>query len=110
RPDNHISRYELAKMLALALHLNVIEPAGDGHWADSFVAAVQNAGLMQGTSTDDFIFDGEGLVTRAQMAVIIGRLLGYESEVDLSAFSDYADVPDWAQAGFAAAVAHGLFE
>lgn len=105
RPEAQVTRYELAKMLAVLAQLEVSTEPSD-HWAAHYVQAVVNAGLMTGTETG---FDGDAVVTRAQIATIIARLLADRVQPgDLSRFSDAGDIPAWAVNGFAVAVGAGI--
>jgi subtilisin family serine protease len=82
RGGEALSRAEAAVLLARALAL----PAGEGRlpfrdkgeippWALSSVLAVHEAGLMVGR--DDLSFDARAPLTRAEAAVVIGRVLNY---------------------------------
>lgn len=101
-----MTRFELAKMLAAALKLPLDDESFD-HWADRYVAAVTKAGLMTGT---DRGFDGNAVVTRAQIAAIVARLFEAFPHGDVSVFLDAGDIPAWAADGFAIAVGARIFE
>lgn len=79
RPDNYISRAELAVLLCnikgLPTDKNVRTGFWDvdaSHWACSYIAAAVNSGLLQGYP--DGSFKPEALVSRAQAASILTRL------------------------------------
>lgn len=55
-------------------------------------------------------FDGESVVTPAQVAVIIARLLGVLPRGESDTFSDTGEIPEWAVDGFANVVAAGTFQ
>ncbi|MGQ9531478.1 MAG: S8 family serine peptidase [Desulfotomaculales bacterium] len=82
RGGQALTRAEAAVLLARALTL----PPGEGRlpfrdkgeippWALSSVLAVHEAGLMVGR--DDLTFDAQGALTRAEAAVVMGRVLNY---------------------------------
>lgn len=112
-PNRPITRFEASKVFALLLSLLDIEPDLDSSnsedWAQIYVDAVIEAGIMQGRGSS---LAGDEPVTRAEIAVILGRNLGgapQKPEV-LNQFADHKDIPDWARDGFAIAVAHGFFQ
>lgn len=85
RGGQALSRAEAAVLLARALAL----PPGAGRlpfrdrgaipsWALSSVLAAHEAGLMVGR--DDLTFDAQGALTRAEAAVVLGRVLNYRGE------------------------------
>jgi hypothetical protein len=115
RPNDTATRYQMAKVLALALRLDVVHadlsvlqrlPDGDliPEWVKPYVAAVVFSGVMQG---GDAGFQGGALVTRAQMATLLGRILGQGDTARLN-FSDMGAIPGWAQEGVSRSVAAGL--
>lgn len=79
RPDDPVRRAELAVFLRRALHLNpppeleVFPDVPADHWAASSIAALKAAGLIAGYS--DGTFHLEDQATRAQLAVILERVL-----------------------------------
>ena len=114
-PDEAVNRYQIAKVLALAAGLDVAhadlqvlatlpDAAEIPEWARPYVASVVGADLMNGTGSG---FNGSAAVTRAQMATLLGRLLPGSDTAPLD-FTDAADIPLWAQAGAARAVAAGI--
>jgi|GEM_PF-4604394 len=77
-PNRVLSRAEIAAILARIQGLthSGVATFGDvasGHWAEGYIAAVQQAGLMNGYEGDLFR-PGQG-VTRAEVVVIFNRLL-----------------------------------
>ncbi|MFS0726924.1 Ig-like domain-containing protein [Paenibacillus sp. 1P07SE] len=94
QPDRVLSRAEIAAILSRIEGLTHTGTAtfGDvasGHWAEGYIAAVAQAGLM--TGYDGKLFKpGQG-VTRAETVVIFNRLLGREPLIDGSEPS-WADV------------------
>ena len=68
-------------------------------------SAVQN-GLLNGSNGE---IDGNGLLTRAQLAAIVGRAFGADKAADLSGFTDVR--PDaWYHNDMAVSVAMGAFQ
>ena len=100
RPDQSITRAELAKTLATAYELIAAshqEQFTDtkGHWAEDFIAALTEAKII--TGYPDGSFKPEAPVTRAEMVVMLTRLLKIGTEEEhytiefIPTFSDLAD-------------------
>ena len=108
-PDRGMTRAEFAVMLCRWLGLDGADyaqtelPFADAGaiepWALDAARAMYAEGIMLGTGQADgtVTFDPNDVVTRAQAMTMLGRLQkrGYPA-ASLSAFSDSADVPDWA--------------
>ena len=100
RPDNEITRAEVAVMFAKILNLDVSSSGGqiysdvpESHWAFKYVNAVSKAGLFKGY--DGNIFKPNNSITRAELATAIFRDLKLEEVVPLEThFSDI--VGHWA--------------
>lgn len=98
-PDKPTRRAELAVMLVKALNLPLENRKLDfsdlttGHWAYSYIAAAQKAGIISGYP--DGKFKPDEYVTRGQMAVMLAR--AYSLERNRQA-ADFRDVPSsyWA--------------
>jgi hypothetical protein len=82
-------------------------------WALPSIQGVALLGVMNGTGQGKF--DPAGTTTRAQLAVVLARLLGWPAASPQAApppqaasFRDWAAVPAWAQPAVAAAVAQGI--
>ena len=123
RPEKHITRAEIAAILARALKL---EP-GDEHelhfednakiptWAKGAVAAVAKEGLVKGypQASGGLNFDAERPVTRAELTVLAARIiekkLGTISGAPLF-FSDVSDIPAWAREALGLVVAEGIID
>ncbi|NLM36932.1 MAG: S-layer homology domain-containing protein, partial [Firmicutes bacterium] len=78
RPDQSITRAELAKTLAVAYGLKEAAHQGQfpdtkGHWAEDYIAALAEAKII--TGYPDGSFKPEAPVTRAEMVVMLTRLL-----------------------------------
>jgi hypothetical protein len=109
-------------MLATVLHRLAGEPAapagqgafGDvpaGQWFTEAVAWASANGIVGGYSAS--VFGTDDPVTREQIAVLLYRyaeLMGYDvsASVDLSAYTDAADISEWAREALAWANAAGL--
>lgn len=113
RPDDPATRIDFAVWVANALELSPaaapaeppfadwdeIDPQAQGH-----VLAAVEEGLIRGY--DDGTFKPQGVLTRAEMAVIFGRALeklGVKAEERFRhAFADGDEIPDWALPALAA--------
>jgi len=117
-PDELINRYTAAKTFALAMNLDITHPdytlfnqlsdrAKIPADLKNYVAAVLNANVMIGTGPNGFL--GELILTRAQMATIIGRVIrtGIEGPID---FSDALSIPVWARSGVGRSVAYHIVD
>lgn len=113
-PESDVTRAQFATLLVKA---DGLAPVASGQtpfadvpttaWYAPYVAAAYNAGLLAGTSPTTF--DPNGDITRAQMAVMLGKLLGSSAPTGtLSSFSDASAIPTWAQTGVQRAVGTGL--
>lgn len=90
---------------------NNFRDVADGAWYESASAWAGENGIVSGTGKRRF--DPGGSITREQLATIMARYTSYIGSMDggsssLSAFSDGDSVSDWARAGMAWAVAHGI--
>ncbi|MFC3800764.1 FG-GAP-like repeat-containing protein [Cohnella sp. GCM10012308] len=79
-----------------------------GHWAESEINDACEMGLVQGGP--DGLFRPDGLVTRAEWAVMLARWLktdinGVSGD---STFADAAGIPAWAREAIASAVENGI--
>jgi len=118
-PNGLLTRAEFAKMLVLALGLEVESSAPspfadvpDGAWYVSAVKAASEAGLVTG---DSGRFRPEEPMTREQMAAVLVRAVGMrggdvEEGADLSGFRDAASVSGWAREAISRAVGLKLIE
>ncbi|WP_051108724.1 Ig-like domain-containing protein [Paenibacillus daejeonensis] len=100
QPNRVLSRAEIAAILARVQGLTHTGVAtfGDvasGHWAEGYIGAVQQAGLMTGYEGNEFR-PGQG-VTRAEVVVIVNRVLrrGPLTDVTEPSWSDVS-VSHWA--------------
>jgi len=108
KPENNISRAELAVILARALQLKSgnINEAGFRDvaqipaWAQGSVAALVKEGLLRGYPVGDgtYLFRPNQLATRAELAVLLAALLERHigpTDVAEHEFVDANDIPDW---------------
>ncbi len=117
RPNNEITRAEFAKMIVMALELDLVKYNGEfsdikaTDWHADYVATIVDAGLAQGYG--DTTFRPNNKISRAEMAVILGNVLDIEVEADeidglFNKFEDLADLPDWAKLGVAKVIKDGI--
>ncbi len=115
-PDAEVTRLEFAVMVARVLNLAPVDEVPGFTDTDSIpvelqaeVSAAVKAGII--TGFPDGSFAPDALVTRAQMAVMLTRALKYarlDTAPGNKAFTDAAQIPDWARDGILAASRHGL--
>ena len=109
RPDDRIGRAEFSMMLFRLLGL---EEGAEGTaaftdddeiagWARQAIAAIVDAGIISGYK--DGSFRPGRAVTRAEMAVMLARALGFAlEEKAVTGFADDAEIPAWARGAVAA--------
>lgn len=119
RPNDPITRAELAKALAMAAGAKEDPAAAAGFadirpddWFAGYAGALVKAGIVSGTS--DTTFSPAAHVTREELAVLIVRALGIEGKAqgDLSdvPFKDKDAVSSWAEGYVALAYRIGLIQ
>jgi uncharacterized repeat protein (TIGR02543 family) len=116
KPDNDITRAEFCAMLVKALGLtgsgtgSSFTDVAPSDWCYGSVNTAVYAGLVYGIG--DHLFAPNALVTREQMAVMVAKAMGDKAPAvngtELDAFSDKADVSDWAVTGMEEAVKAGI--
>lgn len=108
-----LTRAQFAKILVSALGMELsgtktgfADNQDIPEWAKSFVQTAAEEGIISGVgSNGNTRFEGERPITRAEMAVMIGRVLErfnaikLEESTDLTSFQDAAQIPDWALEG-----------
>jgi hypothetical protein len=110
RPDHTVTRAEFALMIVKALDLQ--EGKGQAfadtadHWAHGYIAAAVAAGIVAGYNNEEF--GPDDLITREQMAVMIGKAAGLETVAGELIFNDADTVSDWARGWIAAVTENKL--
>ncbi|WP_084244400.1 S-layer homology domain-containing protein [Planomicrobium okeanokoites] len=98
KPENKTSRAEAAKMLVLALKLEIInvspkyKDVSSQHWAKDYIATATKAGLFGGYP--DGSFRPNNILTRAEMSKILVIAYKFEGESSVN-FSDVSN--SWAK-------------
>ncbi|NLY92022.1 MAG: S-layer homology domain-containing protein [Firmicutes bacterium] len=100
RPDQSITRAELAKILAVAYGFN---PSGrkvqfsdtEEHWAEEYIAALAKAEII--TGYPDGKFKPEAPITRAEMVAMLTRLLKVGTEEEQYTIDFAPTYPDLAE-------------
>ncbi|WP_200758160.1 S-layer homology domain-containing protein [Effusibacillus dendaii] len=124
RPDQPMSRLDVAIMLVKGLGLQTLLSAKDvvnqslafkdlANLSESqlnYLKIVNGFGLMVGG--DGISFRPNDAVTRTEAAVLLVRVLGYEEDAKAIqyprlSFVDAADIPAWAAPSVQVAVQHG---
>ncbi|WP_127493637.1 immunoglobulin-like domain-containing protein [Paenibacillus glycanilyticus] len=103
RPDNTVTRAEFVVMLVKALQLPVsskevafTDGATIQEWAEDSIAIAVNAGMINGYA--DGTFRPDAAITRAEMAVIIARILQLPAaSAGTTGFSDDEAIPAWSK-------------
>lgn len=98
KPDQAVTRAELAKMLSKALNYQPVNeakfPDTDGHWAESYINALGERKVMN--SFSDGNFQPEKAVNRAQLTTFIARVLNLakpEEKFGEDWSASFVDVP-----------------
>ncbi|RIE02929.1 NEAT domain-containing protein [Cohnella faecalis] len=76
------------------------------HWARSSIEQAIKLGIVSGYA--DGSFRPNSMVTRGEFAVMISRALNLEGEGDTGSLQDFGNIPSWARAHVARAVALGI--
>lgn len=100
-PNNSVKREEFVKMVVLAFDLYDesaqvnFGDVKDGDWYYPYIASAVKAGLIQGVSADSF---GTGSkIIRQDIAVILARALGNETEMTPRSFQDEHEISEYAK-------------
>lgn len=102
-PNRGITRAEFVKMLVLTAGLSpisedVFNDVYSQHWSYAYVAAAYKAGIVVGD--DNKNFNGEKIINREEMAVMVHRLMNKLSiapqKLETSDFDDADEISDWA--------------
>lgn len=114
-PSVETTRAEFVALLVRALNLKSSGDVGvfkdvkaDAWYADSVQAAVK-AGIVSGVAAD--LFAPNAKITRAEMAVLIARALGFKDDTSSSVdFADAKRIPVWAMPYVASIKKAGLIQ
>lgn len=119
RPNETTNRYQMSVVIAKALGLDM-DSVSMGElehneqlsnvpsWAKPYVAAMLQSRLMVGSESG---FNGDGAMTRAQLAVIVGRVFANADGADAEEPVSYSDsnlIPEWAADGIRIAKKYGI--
>ncbi len=110
KPDQTISRAEFTVMLVKAFKLpatgNKVFYDTKQHWAQAFIAAASDAGIVSGYDSNTFKPDAR--ITREQMAVMVAKAAKLEKANQVSSFKDQASLSSWSREAIASAAAAQL--
>ncbi|MGI5920890.1 MAG: S-layer homology domain-containing protein, partial [Syntrophomonadaceae bacterium] len=110
KPDQTMSRAEFVTMLVKALklenHGGKFFADTTTHWAKDYIACAVTAGLINGY--DSNTFGPDDLVTREQMAVIIGQAAKLPIVSKNTGFTDNNSISPWARDAIATVVDNSL--
>lgn len=112
RPDERITREEVASALLATLHvqpdatgtLAAGDPSSD--WAKGVLSAAKARGILKGDEKG--FMDGQATATRAEVITMLARVASVHSDKVLTRFADGATVPSWAAASVSGMVESGL--
>ncbi|HAG10221.1 MAG TPA: hypothetical protein DCK76_02255 [Desulfotomaculum sp.] len=76
------------------------------YWAFNVITELGEKGII--TGYPDGSFKPDSSITRAEFVAILGRALGWEEKAGNPAFSDAAEIPDWARGYIFTAVDKGV--
>lgn len=107
QPDLPVSRSEFLALAMSVVGLNELEgitttgffdDAAIETWAKPYVSAALKAGVVQGTIANDgqAVFRGENMITEAEAAVLLNRLLSVTDVSSETWSGNIASVPTWA--------------
>ncbi|KDR94664.1 Chitodextrinase [Peptoclostridium litorale DSM 5388] len=113
RPENSVTRAEFAKLIVEEMELEIESPSGrfsdsNGHWAEGFIETAYKNGILSGY--EDGTVRPDEKITRAEMAVMISRATGEDSDGKSVNFKDEGIIPNWAKSGVEKAAKQGLMK
>lgn len=107
-PNRTITRQEFAKLAVKAYDVdtelidleNIFEDAEQiQEWAAPYVSTSHKYKWIDGVIVDNKkLFEPERQITRAEAAVLLGKMLKNEKDIKPSSFLDDEKIPDWARA------------
>lgn len=104
KPNDNITRAEFTKLIVMLLNGNLVkqrdtnkyfEDIQQNSWYYSYVYKAYESGIINGF--DDNCFKAELSITREDIAVMICRAYGYQSEMTVRDFEDMDSVSDYAR-------------
>lgn len=116
-PDEVISREEYLKAVMTALGAGKLPDAVSvfadddeiGEGFGGYVAAAYKLGIVKGEDVNgQLYFRPKDTITRAEASVILNRILGAEIEDAVPAFSDFGEIPVWAESDMRALSSVGI--
>ena len=112
RPEDNVTKGEYIKLLMTATGSGTSSNFTNyqdvnASWAREFVSRAVELGICDNVNTSATIFGVDEPITRAQAAALMGRLLAPDV-TGTPAFTDSADIPDWAANPIYASVQLGL--
>ncbi len=120
-PNGQVTRAQFASILAKAFGLQAsgnVPAFNDANdipaWAKSDIAALVQAGWISGyMENGQLSFKPDQAITRAEIAVLLNRVLRRDSQPigeTASSFTDASHIPSWAQASVNALVQSGMLQ
>lgn len=117
-PTDAVSREEFVTMVMKALGVSTLTDA-ETSFADNgeiaveyrpYIATAQRMGYVGGREVDGALcFAPKDCITRAEAAVLINNVFGYETDGAVSVFADDSAIPTWARGAVYALTAAGVF-
>lgn len=117
-PTDAVSREEFVTMVMKTLGVSTLTDA-ETSFADNgeiaveyrpYIATAQRMGYVGGREVDGALcFAPKGCITRAEAAVLINNVFGYETDGAVSVFADDSAIPTWARGAVYALTAAGVF-
>lgn len=117
-PTDAVSREEFVTMVMKTLGVTTLTDAGTS-FADNgeiaveyrpYIATAQRMGYVGGREVDGALcFAPKDCITRAEAAVLINNVFGYETDGAVSVFADDSAIPTWARGAVYALTAAGVF-
>ena len=116
-PDESLTREEFLKAVMKAIGAGELPDVttvfaddssiSDGH--KGYAAAAYKLGIIKGETVNGQVyFRPTDVISRAEAAVILNRILGAEGERALTVFSDFDKIPAWAEADMKALSTIGI--
>ncbi len=117
-PTDAVSREEFVTMVMKTLGVSTLTDA-ESSFADNseiaveyrpYVATAQRLGYIGGREVDGArCFAPKDCITRAEAAVLLNNVFGYETDGAVSVFADDGAIPTWARGAVYALTAAGVF-